>query len=164
MKKIPLYTCLFLAAGWLLGYAFHHYAWEHERNEHTLEVAVLKQKLAALEELKRILPIVGKVNVKVTAYSNDPYSINVPEWRDGMTATNKVARRGYVAADWRVFPPGTRLYIPGYGEAVVEDRGGAVKGRHLDLFVETRSEALQWGKKMLDVYVLGGETSRKANL
>ncbi|NIX01789.1 MAG: hypothetical protein GWN13_26850, partial [Phycisphaerae bacterium] len=80
--------------------------------------------------------------------------IDVSKWRDGLTATNKLARRGRIAADWGVFPPGTRFYIPGYGEAVVEDRGGKIKGYHLDLFVDSREEALRWGVKDIDVYVL----------
>jgi 3D (Asp-Asp-Asp) domain-containing protein len=98
--------------------------------------------------------VVNKVLVKTTAYSNDFYSINVARWRDGRTATNKLARRGIIAADWDVFPPGTRIYIPGYGEGVVEDKGGAVRGKHLDLFLDTRNEALQWGVKRIEVYVL----------
>ena len=117
-------------------------------------------------------PVLKKIMVKTTAYSNDPFSINVPRWRDGRTATNTLARRGIVAADWDVFPPGTRIYIPGYGEAVVEDKGGAVNGFHLDLFLNTRREALLWGVKQIEVYVLefGSSTakehqpSRKPNL
>ena len=106
----------------------------------------------ALIEARADIP--KKVRVKATAYSTDPISINVPRWRDQRTATNKLVRKGMVAADWRVFPPGTKLYIPGYGEAVVEDRGGAVKGMHLDLFLDSRKEALKWGVKELDVYVI----------
>ena len=94
------------------------------------------------------------VNVKTTAYTNDPGSINVAKWRDNRTAINTLARRGVVAADWRIFPPGTRLFIPGYGEAVVEDRGGAVKGYHLDLFVDSVGEARKWGVKEMPVYVI----------
>lgn len=94
---------------------------------------------------------------KVTAYSNDPISINVPRWRDGRTATNREARRGLVAADWSIFPPGTVLYIPGYGMAEVQDRGSAVKGHHIDLFMDSRREALEWGVRTVSVFVLSRE-------
>ena len=59
------------------------------------------------------------------------------------------------------FNPGQfiMLSIPGYGEAVVEDKGGKVKGKHLDLFVNSRDEALRWGVRHQEVYVLelGGQ-------
>ena len=73
---------------------------------------------------------IRKVYVKTTAYSNDDLSINKPIWRDKRTATNKPVKRGMVAADWRVFPPGTVLYIPGYGEAVVRPSGGPGSPTH----------------------------------
>ncbi|MCK5021358.1 MAG: 3D domain-containing protein [Candidatus Peribacteraceae bacterium] len=95
-----------------------------------------------------------KVNLKVTAYSNDPISINNPKWRDGLTATGVKAAKGIVAADWTIFPPGTILYIPGYGEAIVYDRGSAVKGYHIDVFLPSRKEALKWGVKTTDAYVI----------
>jgi 3D (Asp-Asp-Asp) domain-containing protein len=150
-------ACIILIAGWLLGYFYQYYATEGKLRELRLQVQVLN---ADLDEMKKVMPVVKKVSVKTTAYSNDPYSINVPRWRDGLTATNTTARRGIVAADWGVFPPGTRLYIPGYGEAVVEDRGGAVRGHHLDLFVDSRREALEWGVREVEVFVLRGPSTQ----
>lgn len=62
---------------------------------------------------------------------------------------------GTVAADTRYYPFGTRMYIPGYGEGRVEDRGGAIKGpRHIDIYYDSRSEALQWGRQYLNVKIL----------
>ena len=148
-KLIRLF--LVLIVGWAFGY-FHHFSAVNP------DVKALEAKVAVLEE-KLMYSIatsstVSKVHVKTTAYSNDPSSINRSRWRDSRTATNKLAQRGHVAADWRIFPPGTRLYIPGYGEAVVEDRGGAVKGYHLDLFVDSYAEARKWGVKELEVYII----------
>nr|MBS9408334.1 hypothetical protein [Streptococcus oralis] len=47
----------------------------------------------------------------------------------------KVKRDLYstIAADLRVFPIGTILFVPGYGYGVVADKGGAIKGNRLDL-------------------------------
>ncbi|HWO77185.1 MAG TPA: 3D domain-containing protein [Bacillus sp. (in: firmicutes)] len=69
----------------------------------------------------------------------------------------KVKRDLYstVAADLRVFPIGTILFIPGYGYGVVADKGSAIKGDRLDLFYETVEDVYeQWGKKTVDVYVV----------
>lgn len=41
-----------------------------------------------------------------------------------------------VAADPRVLPEGTRIYIENVGERIVQDVGGAVKGNKIDVFVE----------------------------
>ncbi|WP_409293438.1 3D domain-containing protein [Peribacillus sp. SCS-37] len=60
-----------------------------------------------------------------------------------------------VAADLKVFPLGTVLFIPGYGYGVVADKGGAIKGKELDLFFNTIEDVYtQWGKKTLDVYII----------
>jgi resuscitation-promoting factor RpfB len=50
-----------------------------------------------------------------------------------ITASGQSLRKGLVAVDTRYIPLGTRLYIPGYGEAIAADTGGAVKGRVIDL-------------------------------
>jgi 3D (Asp-Asp-Asp) domain-containing protein len=69
----------------------------------------------------------------------------------GVTARGTTARHGTVAADPRVFPFGTRLLIPGYGTGVVEDVGGAIKGRHIDAWFPSHEAALTWGRRSLKV-------------
>jgi len=64
-------------------------------------------------------------------------------------------RDGTVAADTRHYPFGTRLYIPGYGNGVVRDRGGAIKGKkRFDIFFNSHQKALNWGRKKIDVKVI----------
>ncbi|MCF8010495.1 MAG: hypothetical protein K9L17_05980 [Clostridiales bacterium] len=70
------------------------------------------------------------------------------------TATGISPRRGIVAVDPEVIPLGTRLYVEGYGYCVALDTGGAVKGKRIDLFMQTRSKALRWGRRNVNVYVL----------
>lgn len=72
------------------------------------------------------------------------------------TYTGEKVQRGIVAADLRKFPIGTKLYIPGYGYAVVKDTGGAVKsGRILfDLGFNSNSECMSFGRQTKKVYVL----------
>ncbi|MDF2684749.1 hypothetical protein EDM59_10140 [Brevibacillus nitrificans] len=69
----------------------------------------------------------------------------------------KVRRDDYstIAADLRIFPIGTVLYIPGYGYGVVADKGGAIRGHKIDLYFETKQDVFkQWGKKSVDVYIV----------
>ncbi len=70
------------------------------------------------------------------------------------TATGTKARRGVVAVDPKVFPYGTKFYIPGYGVGIAEDCGGAIKGNKLDLFYDTKAEAYSWGRRTITVYIL----------
>jgi len=61
---------------------------------------------------------------------------------------------GTIAADTRYYPFGTRMYVPGYGWGTVEDRGGAIKGiDRIDIFYNSHSEALQWGRKKVRVII-----------
>ena len=59
-----------------------------------------------------------------------------------------------VAADPDVMPLGTRIYIDGIGERVVQDTGGAIRGRKIDLAVESHEEALEFGRRAAEVYIL----------
>jgi Uncharacterized protein conserved in bacteria len=63
-------------------------------------------------------------------------------------------RRGLAAVDPRVIPLGTRLFIRGYGYAIADDIGGAIKGNKIDLAFEDRAAALQFGVQRVTVYVL----------
>lgn len=72
----------------------------------------------------------------------------------GITATGAVARRGIVAVDPNVIPLGTRVYIPGYGAAVAADTGGAIRGNKIDLCMESYGEAINFGRRPVDVYIL----------
>ena len=61
---------------------------------------------------------------------------------------------GTIAADTRHHPFGTRMYVPGYGYGVVEDRGGAIKGpNRLDIYYRSHSEALEWGRQHVKVEI-----------
>ena len=65
----------------------------------------------------------------------------------GITASGTKAVKGTIAADTKIFPYGTIIQVPGYGIGRVEDIGGAIKGRHIDLFFNSHKEALEWGRQ-----------------
>lgn len=60
-----------------------------------------------------------------------------------------------IAADPKVFPIGTIMYVPGYGFGVVADTGGAIKGHKIDLYFKTKEQVYkEWGKRKVRVYIL----------
>jgi 3D (Asp-Asp-Asp) domain-containing protein len=69
----------------------------------------------------------------------------------GTTATGIPVGWGVVAVDPSVIPLGTRMTIPGYGEGVAADTGGAVKGAIIDLWFPTRAQALAWGRRTVTI-------------
>ena len=72
----------------------------------------------------------------------------------GVTASGTKAEKGTIAADTRYFPFGTVMRIPGYGTGNVEDRGGDIKGpARIDLFFKTHKQALEWGRRRVQVEV-----------
>lgn len=72
----------------------------------------------------------------------------------GLTATGQPLQRGMVAVDPSVIPLGTKLYVEGYGYAVAADTGGAINGNHIDLAMDSVSEAMDFGRRQVVVHVL----------
>jgi len=69
----------------------------------------------------------------------------------GRTATGMPVGWGVVAVDPSVIPLGTRLTIPGYGEAVAADTGSAVRGAEIDLWFPSLAQARAWGRRTVTV-------------
>jgi 3D (Asp-Asp-Asp) domain-containing protein len=44
--------------------------------------------------------------------------------------------------------------VEGYGYAIAEDTGGAIKGNIIDVFFHSESEARSWGRRSVKVYIL----------
>lgn len=72
---------------------------------------------------------------------------------NGRTASGTKATAGRTVAAPAKFPFGTKLNIGGH-IYTVEDRGGAIQGNRIDIFVDNHSTALQWGVKYLPVSVV----------
>ncbi|MFV0520500.1 MAG: 3D domain-containing protein [Lachnospirales bacterium] len=72
----------------------------------------------------------------------------------GVTATGKKAEKGVVAVDPDTIPLGTKMYIEGYGLAIAADTGGSIDGHKIDVFYDNLSDALVFGRKKVNVYIL----------
>ena len=71
------------------------------------------------------------------------------------TAAGTDPHEGIVAADPSVLPLGTRIRITradGYdGNYLVTDTGAAVKGRHIDIYLQSEAQAKRFGVKTVRV-------------
>ena len=92
----------------------------------------------------------GGTTYKITAYC--PCSKCCGK-TTGRTASGTKATAGRTVAASSKFAFGTKLNIGGH-IYTVEDRGGAVTGNKIDIFVNSHAEALQWGVRYLPVSVV----------
>ncbi|MBI4372247.1 MAG: 3D domain-containing protein [Candidatus Omnitrophica bacterium] len=109
----------------------------------------------------------------VTAYCSCPICINVKKYHDGQFASGKKIYWGGIAADPSV-PFGSRVelmplwpqdwnavfsVLQGKRKFRVEDRGGKIKGKHIDLFIPDslsgHKAALKWGARRMRIKLNG---------
>lgn len=84
----------------------------------------------------------------ITAYC--PCEVCCGRWAHynggGWTASGARARAGVtVAVDPGVVPLGSRVWIEGIGWRIAHDTGSAVKGRHVDVYMNGHMEAARFG-------------------
>ena len=91
-----------------------------------------------------------QMKVKATAYTGSP-----AEGGD-MTYLGTKCREGYtIAVDPKVIPLGTKVYIPQFGKVfVAEDTGSAIKGKKIDIFMNSYAKAMEWGIRYIDIIIL----------
>lgn len=75
----------------------------------------------------------------------------------GITATGinlkKNPGKKVIAVDPRVIPLGTKVWVEGYGEAIAGDTGGAIKGNKIDVFLPTKKQVNNWGRRTVTIKV-----------
>lgn len=78
---------------------------------------------------------------------------------NGITASGTHATANRTVAAPRTFAFGTKLVINGV-TYTVEDRGGAIQGNRIDIYMNSHSEALKWGVRYVNVEVLNYNTNK----
>lgn len=69
------------------------------------------------------------------------------------TAIGMRAGKGVIAVDPKVIKLRSNVYVPGYGQAVAGDTGGAIKGNIIDLGFEDARTA-GWSARYIDIYLM----------
>lgn len=118
------------------------------------EVAYLKALNSAYKrELNDLMPPCMEQEIfEATAY--EPSEVSCGKWaKHGLTKTQTVpAKFRTIAVDPEVIPLGSIVMISGLGVFVAEDTGSAIKGRKVDIFVDSVQQALEFGRKDVVVY------------
>jgi 3D (Asp-Asp-Asp) domain-containing protein/LysM repeat protein len=97
-------------------------------------------------------PSSREIIVEATAYTASC------EGCSGITATGinllENPNQKVISVDPSVIPLGSKVYVEGYGEAIAGDTGGAIKGNKIDIFIPTKQEAINFGRKQVKVTIL----------
>ena len=72
---------------------------------------------------------------------------------DGITASGTHAKQGRTIAAPSWIPLGTKVIIGGH-EYTVEDRGGYISYNRLDIYMDSRDDAVEFGRKEMEVTVV----------
>ncbi len=85
-----------------------------------------------------------KMTVSATAYSGD-----------GITSTMIKPYWGVIAVDPSVIPYGSLVYIPYFDKYfVAEDCGGGIKGKRIDIFMNSEIECRKWGVRKINIEII----------
>ena len=112
------------------------------------EAITVEEPENVVETSSGTVPYTQMMSMEATAYLPTDGSAA------GLTAMGIPATRGIVAVDPDVIPLGSRVYIPGYGEALAADTGGAIYGYRIDLCMEDYYQAMDFGRRVITVFVL----------
>ena len=93
----------------------------------------------------------GKFTINASAYTAAADECGKS---DGITASGLKGKEGVTIACPPQFPFGTKIKIEGMGTRICEDRGGAIKGNHIDIYMETKKEAFSFGRKNLEAEIV----------
>lgn len=129
-----------------------------EKLVHEMKRAEIKKK--ELEDVAKVVQ--AKKEIKQPSRSNTGSTIKTVyvtataytaycNGCSGTTATGIDLRKNpglkVIAVDPNVIPLGSKVHVEGYGYAIAGDTGGAIKGSKIDLFISSKSKALDYGKQ-----------------
>jgi 3D (Asp-Asp-Asp) domain-containing protein len=119
-------------------------------------VAEVKEKEAIKVEEKNVIEIKkvsnsenlprGKFVINASAYTAAADECGKS---DGITASGKKVKENETIACPKSFAFGTRINIDGYGTYICQDRGGAIKGNKIDIYMKTKAQAFAFGRRNL---------------
>jgi 3D (Asp-Asp-Asp) domain-containing protein len=103
---------------------------------------------------KKLVKTTGSVKAVGAGASRGAFSATA-YCLSGRTAMGHGVRRGIIAADPRVLRLGSKVTInagPYSGTYLVSDTGGSIKGKKLDIWVPSCSEARRFGRRSVQVF------------
>ena len=147
-----LFGCVLIIAHLTAGlvnnaFLLHHY--EPPTQINRLEQDIIHDLQQRIEGLEDIFS--EAETYMVTAYTHAAPGGDINGTGDGITASGLPVREGLVAVDPAVIPLGARVWVEGFGVMLAADTGGAIKGKRLDIFMDDKTKALRFKKRLMVV-------------
>lgn len=107
-----------------------------------------------------VIPSDKAMDMVATAYTISEDECGRPSWHPdyGRTASGEFVRDGFIAVDTNVIPLHSIVYIQGTngydGIYEAKDTGGAIENNRIDIYIEDKSKAINFGVKNIKVYIL----------
>jgi len=117
-----------------------------------IEQKIQKEEEIEIKEDKKIQqPKKESLGIfKLTAYCS---CVKCCGKNDGITASGAKVKAGRTIAAPSNFAFGTQIEIDGH-IYIVEDRGGSIKGNRIDIYFDSHEEALKFGVKNKEVFLI----------
>lgn len=103
------------------------------------------------EKRKKAVYPKGKFTINASAYTAAADECGKS---DGITASGLMVKEKETIACPPQFPMGTKIRISDMGIYICQDRGGAIKGNHIDIYMKTKKEAFAFGRRNLEAEVI----------
>lgn len=130
---------------------------ETSRTGSTLVAKTAASSSNLAKKVEGITPIVKTLNA--SAYTASTCGKSPTSKGYGKTASGAKATAWYTVAAGKGYPMGTVIYIPSMknkpngGWFVVQDRGGAISNKKLDIYMNTYNECIQFGRRNIECYI-----------
>lgn len=105
-------------------------------------------------------PFIRELDIEATAYTEAEDECGRPKGHPdyGRTASGEFVKRGMIAVDTDVIPMHSKVLITGAGHLdgiyLAKDTGGAIVGNRVDIYVATKKEAFNFGRRNVKLYVI----------
>lgn len=130
---------------------------DSQKQLNTTEINKTSNEYNQEDKDKKLVKTTGLVTTAKAAGMNKGSFSATAYCLKGRTAQGSGVRRGIIAADPRVLRLGSKVMITGGGYSgtyLVTDTGGGIRGRELDIWVPSCSEARRFGRRSVNVMLL----------
>lgn len=79
----------------------------------------------------------------------------------GKMADGSHTRQGVIATDPRIIPTGSVVYILGMGTFIATDTGGKIKNNRIDIWMNSRYNAIKFGMKKVKLRIISYGNNKK---
>lgn len=136
-------------------------AWNKLKSDRIHPKQILQIGAAAKPAAKK--PAAKKPAPKVKGVSYKEITVKATAYTASCKGCSGITSMGYnlkknpnlkiISVDPRVIPLGSKVWVEGYGDAIAGDKGSAIRGNKIDVFIPSKQRAINWGVRTVKVKI-----------